>query len=224
MTDLDVTALVDAHRERGAEATIHVYPVDDPSAFGVVELDGDQRVLRFVEKPARGEAPSNLINAGTYVLEPSVLSRIDTGHKVSIERETFPAIVADGGLFAYPADVYWLDTGRPELYLQANLDVLAGRRAHIASTGAIDPAAQIEDGASVVRSVVGAGCVVGAGAQVEDSVVLPGGCIEPGALVRRSIVAGVVGRGASLLDVVVGADGTVPADEVLSDARVPQAG
>jgi mannose-1-phosphate guanylyltransferase len=224
MTDLDVTALVDAHRERRAEATIHVYPVDDPSAFGVVELDADQRVLRFVEKPARDEAPSNLINAGTYVLEPSVLSRIDTGRKVSIERETFPAIVADGGLFAYPADVYWLDTGRPEFYLQANLDVLAGRRAHIASTGAIDPAAQIEHGASVVRSVVGAGCVVGAGAQVEDSVVLPGGCIEPGAVVRRSIVAGVVGRGASLLDVVVGADGTVPADEVLSDARVPQAG
>jgi mannose-1-phosphate guanylyltransferase len=224
MTDLDVTALVDAHRENGAEATIHVYPVDDPSAFGVVELDGDQRVLRFVEKPSRDEAPSNLINAGTYVLEPSVLARIDTGRKVSIERETFPAIVADGGLFAYPADVYWLDTGRPELYLQANLDVLAGRRAHVSDAGAIDPTAQIDEGSQVLRSVIGAGSVVRAGARIEDSVVLPGACIEQNAVVRRSIVAGVVGRGASLLDVVVGADGTVPADEVLSDARVPQAG
>ena len=224
MTDLDVSKLIDAHRAAGAEATIHVYPVDDPSAFGVVELDDDQRVLRFVEKPSPDEAPSNLINAGTYVLEPSVLPRIATDRKVSIERETFPAIVADGGLFAYPADVYWLDTGRPEFYLQANLDVLAGRRAHISDAGAIDPAARIDDGATVVRSVVGAGCVIGTGATVEDSVVLPGGCIEPGAVVRRSIVAGVVGRGASLLDVVVGADGTVPADGVLSDIRVPQAG
>jgi mannose-1-phosphate guanylyltransferase len=224
MTDLDVSALVAAHRASGAEATIHVYPVDDPSAFGVVELDGDCRVLRFVEKPPLEEAPSNLINAGTYVLEPSVLRRVATGRRVSIERETFPAIVADGGLYAFPSDVYWLDTGRPELYLQANLDVLAGRRAHLAATDVIDPSAQIDSGARVEGSVVGRGCLVGPGAQVEDSVLLPGACIESDAVVRRSIIAGVVGRGASLLDVVVGADGTVPADEVLSDARVPQAG
>ncbi len=143
---------------------------------------------------------------------------------MSIEREVFPAIVADGGLFAYADDAYWLDTGRPELYLQANLDVLAGRRAHISDAGALDPAAQIDAAATVSRSVVGAGCVIGAGALVEDSVVLPGGCIEPDAVVRRSIVAGVVGRGACIHDVVVGSDGTVPADEVLSDTRVPQAG
>ncbi len=128
MTDLDISKLLAAHRASGAEATIHVSPVDDPSAFGVVELDDDLRVLRFVEKPAPDEAPSNLINAGTYVLEPTVLPRIATGRKVSIEREVFPAIVADGGLFAYPDDAYWLDTGRPEFYLQANLDALAGRR------------------------------------------------------------------------------------------------
>ena len=130
LTDLDVSDLVRFHRERGAEATLHLIGVPDPSAFGVVALDADGRVERFVEKPAPGTAPSNLINAGTYVLEPSVLQRIPAGQKVSIERATFPAVVADGGLFAMATDDYWLDTGRPEYYLQANLDVVAGRRRH----------------------------------------------------------------------------------------------
>ena len=100
LTDLDVSSLVEFHRGRGAEASIHLIGVPDPSAFGVVALDVAGRVERFVEKPAPGTAPSNLINAGTYVLEPSVLARIPAGQKVSIERATFPAVVADGGLYA----------------------------------------------------------------------------------------------------------------------------
>ena len=83
---------------------------------------------RFVEKPPPGTAPSNLINAGTYVLEPSVARPHRPGVKVSIERVTFPAIVADGGVYALATDDYWIDTGRPELYLQANLDLVGGRR------------------------------------------------------------------------------------------------
>jgi UTP-glucose-1-phosphate uridylyltransferase len=96
LTTLDVRDLVAFHRSRGAEGTIHLIPVEDPSAFGVVPTDDDGRVLAFIEKPPRDEAPTNLINAGTYVLEPSVLDRIDAGRPVSIERETFPGMVADG--------------------------------------------------------------------------------------------------------------------------------
>ena len=91
MTDLDVGALVTAHRGFGAEATLHLIAVDDPSAFGVVDLGADGRIGAFVEKPAPGTEPSNLINAGTYVFEPSVLDRIAPSAKVSIERDTFPA-------------------------------------------------------------------------------------------------------------------------------------
>ena len=104
LTDLDLTTLVAFHRERGAEGTIALHPVADPSAFGVVPTDEDGRVKAFVEKPPRDEAPTNEINAGTYVLEPSVLSRIPEGGRVSIERETFPAMVRDGGLFARSDD------------------------------------------------------------------------------------------------------------------------
>ena len=119
LTDLDIAQLVAFHRAKGAEATLHLIAVDDPSSFGVVALDADGRVERFVEKPAPGTAPSNLINAGTYVLEPSVLGRIPLGEKVSIERVTFPAIVEAGGVFAMATDDYWIDTGKPDLYLAA---------------------------------------------------------------------------------------------------------
>ena len=130
LTDLDLSGLLAFHRERRAEGTIALHPVPDPSAFGVVPTDSDGRVTAFVEKPPRDEAPTNQINAGTYVLEPSVLERIPTGGRVSIERETFPAMVRDGTLFARSDDGYWLDTGTPADYLQAHHDLVSGRRGH----------------------------------------------------------------------------------------------
>jgi mannose-1-phosphate guanylyltransferase len=219
LTDLDVSDLVRFHREHGAEATIHLIGVPDPSAFGVVALDDTGRVERFVEKPAPGTAPSNLINAGTYVLEPSVLQRIPTGQKVSIERATFPLVAADGGLFAMATDDYWIDTGRPELYLQANLDLLAATRrydrcAAVHESASVDPAALIEG------SVIGAHTVVGA-ATVRGSVLLPGAVVEAGAVVTDSVLMGRVGAGAVVHNSVLGIDGVVEPGEQMSDARRP---
>ena len=121
LTDLDVTALMAFHRERGAEATVALTPVDDPSAFGVVPTDEHGRVLAFIEKPPPGQAPTNLINAGTYVLEPSVLARIPGGRRVSIERETFPALVADGRLYALGLGRRLARRRHPATFLAANL-------------------------------------------------------------------------------------------------------
>ena len=128
LTDFDISELVSFHRRHGAEGTIALTPVDDPSSFGVVPTDDDGRVTAFIEKPPRDEAPTNLINAGIYILEPSVLGRIVPDVRVSIERETFPAMVADGTLFAMGSDAYWLDTGTPDAYLRAHRDLLNGRR------------------------------------------------------------------------------------------------
>ena len=128
LTDLSIAELVATHRRHDAEATIHLIAVDDPSAFGVVEREPSGRIVRFVEKPAPGTEPSNLVNAGTYVLEPSVLARIPLGTPTSIERVTFPAVAADGRFYSLATDDYWIDAGRPELYLQANLDLVNGRR------------------------------------------------------------------------------------------------
>lgn len=220
MTDLDVSQLVAFHRARGAEATVHLTPVEDPSAFGVVEIVEDGRVLRFVEKPAPGETDSNLINAGTYVFEPAVLDRIPEERRISIERETFQGIVADGRLYAMATDDYWIDTGRPELYIEANLAAVDPSRADAAP--AIHAAAEVDPTAVIERSVVGDGATVAARARIEHSVLLPGAVVDAGAIVRGSIVMGHVGRSAELVDCVVGRGATVPAGARRHDARVPE--
>ena len=220
MTDLDVAALVAAHRSFGAEATLHLIGVDDPSAFGVVDLAADGVVRSFVEKPARGSEPSNLINAGTYVFEPSVLDRIPLGVKVSVERYTFPRIVADAGLYGLATNDYWIDAGVPSLYRAANLDVLDGKRRNDHCEAVAQDAA-VAVGADVRHSIVGAGARVAAGASVVDSVVLPGADIGPDAVVERSLVMGAVGSGAVVRDSIVGAEGHVGAGESLLDSAEP---
>ena len=220
LTDLSISQLVDFHRERGAEATIHLIGVEDPSAFGVVALDGDGRVERFVEKPAPGTAPSNLINAGTYVLERSAVDRVEPGVKVSIERVTFPAIVADGGVYAMATEDYWIDTGRPDLYLRANLDVVAGRRPYD-SCEAVAASARIEPNVVISSSVVASGAQIRSGARIERSVLLDGAVIGRDAVVTGSVVMGQVGDGASLTDCVIGAEGVVDAGEHTVDVRRP---
>ena len=220
LTDLDIAALVAFHRERGAEATLHLIAVDDPSAFGVVAIDDDGRIGRFVEKPAPGTAPSNLINAGTYVLEPSVLARIPAGEKVSIERVTFPAIVADRGVFGLATDDYWIDTGKPDLYLAANIDLVTGRRVG-QTCDAVAAGAHVDDTASVTASVVDDGATVSADAVVERSVLLHGAHVGAGARVSGSVVMGHVGDGAVVVDSVLGAGAVVDAGEHLVGHRRP---
>jgi mannose-1-phosphate guanylyltransferase len=220
LTDLDVARLVSFHRETGAEATLHLTPVDDPSSYGVVELDDDGRVRRFVEKPPPGTAPSNLINAGTYVFEPSVLSRVPTGRKVSIERETFPAIVDDGGLFALSTDDYWIDTGRPDTYRQANFDMLDGRRRSLACA-MVASGAVVDSSATIQHSLVSPRASVGADAIVRDSIVLPGAVIGNGSRIVDSIVMGRIGAGAHVTGCVIGADGVVESGTTIDTVSVP---
>ena len=194
--EVDISTLVDFHRAAGAEATLHLTPVPDPSAFGVVALGEAGRVLRFVEKPAPGTAPSNLINAGVYVLEPSVVERVAVGQRSSIERDVFPAIVADGRVFGLATEDYWIDTGRPDTYLQANLDLLNGARADrleapVQGGAVVDPTAEIE------HAVISAGASVGPRARVVGSVLLPGCRVGAGAEIVGSVVMGRVGERAA---------------------------
>lgn len=220
MTDLDVAGLVAAHRSAGAEATVHLIGVDDPSTFGVVEIGDDGSISQFVEKPARGTEPSNLINAGTYVFEPSVLARIPSGVRVSIERETFPSIVADGGMYGHSTDDYWIDAGVPDLYRAANLDLLNGRRTH-ESAEAFAPGAQVDPAATVTNTLVGAGATIEAGTTVVDSVILPGAHIGARAQVESSLIMGRVGADATVIESIIGADGSLDDDDHLAYSTLP---
>jgi mannose-1-phosphate guanylyltransferase len=198
LTDLDLRALVGFHEESGAEATIALTRVDDPSAFGVVPTRDDGEVIAFVEKPPPGRAPTNWVNAGTYVLEPSVLQQIPPRLTVSIERETFPRMLdRPGRLYAFDSPAYWLDIGTPDKYLQAHADVLAGRVGIPPAPGATerDPGVWVQGPVSIADD-----------ARLEAPVLLGAGVT--------------VGSGARLRSAVVGADATIGARARLDDAVV----
>jgi len=223
-TDLDVSELWSRHHETGAEGTIALTPVDDPSRYGVVPTNSEGRVLGFVEKPPRAEAPTNWINAGTYVFEPEVLDRIDSGRRVSIERETFPSMVSDHSLWAVKSDAYWVDAGTPLTYLQVQLDLIDGCRGDCA--GGVASGASVAPDALVDHSIIMEGASVEAGARVRDSVVLPGATISAGALVERSVIGprAFIGTNAVVTDMsMIGDDAVVEADSLVSAARVPEA-
>jgi mannose-1-phosphate guanylyltransferase len=234
LTDLDLGALIAQHRATGARGTIALTPVEDPSAFGLVRLDADRRVREFVEKPAPDQlipGEPYLINAGTYLLDRSVLDLIPAGRAVSIERETFPLLAGSGDLFGFPSDAYWRDIGTPESYLAAHLAVLTGQvRTESPAGGAyLGPGAVVEADARVDgRSSLGPGAWVAAGALVQESVVGAGARVEPGAKLRRAIVGAgaLVGAGAVLgPGTVVGDDARIaPGARLEGGATVPTGG
>jgi NDP-sugar pyrophosphorylase family protein len=232
LTTLDLGALVDFHDARGAEATICLTQVGDPSAFGVVPTRDDGEVVAFVEKPPKGKAPTNWINAGTYVLEPSVLQRIPERLTVSIERETFPRMLEDPKrMYAMASDAYWIDIGTPEKYLQAHADVLGGVLGSAPVPGALETApgvwvqgdaqvdpearleapvllgdgARVEAGARVASSAIGANARVGSGARVLRAVVHDGGVLEA----EAEVIDSVLGRGATLGAGAIASDHTI---------------
>jgi len=229
LTDLDITRLVAFHHQSGAAATIALHPVEDPSRFGVVPTTSDGQVIAFVEKPSREDAPTNLINAGTYVFEPSVLDLIAPTGRVSVERDTFPALASAGTLYAMADDAYWLDTGTPQAYIRANVDILNGRKLEGHPRGVVDgswcsPKATIDPTATLINSVVDDGCVVGAHVIIENSVLLPGAIIQSGCEIRSSIIGpeAVIGSHSKLgATCVVGAkEHVAPLSELSGDVRL----
>ncbi len=217
LREADLGALADLHRERGAQATILLTPVDDPTRYGLVRLEGDGRVQSFLEKPRPEEIDTNLINAGVYVLEPGVLDLIQPGRAVSIEREVFPKLVEQGSCYGLALPGYWLDVGTPETYLQAHRDVLErnlesevgtllGRDYTFCASGAgVDEAArlvppvyvagEVAEGARIGSvAVVGPGARIGRNAVVENAVVGAGASVGDGC----TIVDSFIGEGAVL--------------------------
>ena len=215
LTSLDLRALLEYHRAKGGIGTLHLIHVDDPSPFGAVVHDAAGRIEHFIEKPPRDTAPTNEINAGTYLLEREVLDRIPAGHNVSIERETFPALIKAGDrpLYAFTTDDYWIDLGKPEAYLGAHRDIFEGAMP-LGLTPDVDGPGRETIPASAVRPpvFVGLGCRVAPDAVVGPYTVLGDGCeVGSGAIVLDSL----------LWDhVVVGADAHVEKAIVASRARI----
>jgi len=193
----DVPAILARQADRGGIGTMTLVEVDDPSPYGVAELDANDRILRFVEKPTREEAPSRWINAGLGVWKREIIGRIPDRAPVSWEREVVPDLLPEG-VYAYRATGFWEDAGTPERLLRAQRYLFdAGRGGHRTNiprgtTGkgpvAVDPSASVEGGTFGGSVTVSAHAVVGAGAYLEDCVILERATIEPGASVVHSII------------------------------------
>jgi mannose-1-phosphate guanylyltransferase len=207
LRDADIGALVDFHRAMGAKATILLARVSDPGRYGLVRRDEVGRVTAFVEKPEAAEIDTNLINAGLYVLEPEVLDLITPGVAVSIEREVFPALVAEGSLYALALPGYWLDVGTPQSYLQAHFDLLnrnggveIAPTAEIGTDASLVPPLYIGSGVKVQRDArigpcvaLGADSQVGRRGTVRFSTVLAAAKIAARARITHGIVAPEIG-------------------------------
>jgi mannose-1-phosphate guanylyltransferase len=223
LTDLDLDALWMEHRRAGAVATIALIPVEDARPYGLVAMEQDGRIVEFREKPS--EAIPGVVNAGTYVLEPEAIVDVPPGRTVSIERETFPDLIARGlGVFGFVSQGYWMDVGTPEKYLQATFDALEGRIGGM-DYGAphVDRSAEVSLTAHLGRwVVVGPAARIGDGAEVEDSVLLAGALVEPGARVRASILGpgSIVGSGAVVEGAVLAEGASVPEGTASEGAQV----
>jgi mannose-1-phosphate guanylyltransferase len=214
LTDVDLPAVVRAHRETGAAATIVLTPVPNPSAYGLVETDAGGRILRFIEKPDPSQITTDTINAGIYVLNTSTLDLMPPGVNHSIERAFFPALIARGDrMTGFVHRGYWIDIGTPEKYLQVHRDILRRRfpvnlDADQREGGWIHPQAEVRAGAALEGPFyIGPGCTVAAGAGVGPDAVLTSGVrVQPQARVRDSVLweGTEVGEGTDVQGVLLG--------------------
>ena len=212
LTDIDLTAQIAQHERTGAKATLALVPVEDPTAYGLVRLNGDASVRGFLEKPSPDQIDTDLISAGAYVLDRSVVDLIAPDENVSIEREIWPRLVSDGLYGFADRNAYWMDIGTPDRYLQGTFDIIEGHvrtevRERLGSSylavaedvdlsGRIVPPAVVERGCRIGAGahvgslvVIGAGVTIGARAIVERSVVLQGAEIGDDCVLRDSVVA-----------------------------------
>lgn len=227
ISSINVEDMLKRHEENGGIATLAVWEVEDPSAFGALDLREGNRIARFVEKPKEGEAPSKLINAGVYVFEREVLRFIPGGRQVSMEREVFPKLIRKG-LYGYRYEGYWADAGTLKNYIRAMKMLLTSRGSEI------NRSVDIGEGAKVEKPVnIGARCEIGGsigpnvslgteceirGATVVDSALFDGVTVQKDAVIRNSIIGSGcrIGPRASVEDSIIGDGMSIKADQVIA--------
>lgn len=206
LTDIDLNDVIRFHRERQAAATIVLAPVPNPTAYGLVETEKDGRVRRFLEKPEPEDVTCDTINAGIYILEPRVLDYVPEGEPFMFEYGVFPQLLErKEPFFAYIWRGYWRDIGTASSYLQANMDVIAGKvkllqsapekrgekfdaTAEIQAPSVVDPSCTLKQGVQIINSVVSRNCYIEERARIENSVVRGGARVGAGSNVHSSVI------------------------------------
>ncbi|MEM3622756.1 MAG: NDP-sugar synthase [Candidatus Bathyarchaeia archaeon] len=224
--DVNYKEILKVHEEKGAVATIALHQVEDPSRYGVTELTEDNRIKRFIEKPQPKEAPTNLINAGAYVLNPEIFEYIPHGKAVSMEREVFPKLAEKGMLYGYVHDGLWMDIGKPEDYLKINkivLDSFFTQQETKVKIGVeikkpvfFDKVSLGENSVIGPYTVLGRNVTVGRNVCIQESVILPNTEISDFAYINGAIIGegAFIGKGAKISDGCILGDHTKIGDNV----------
>lgn len=227
LTKIDYAELLERHEEKDAIATIALYKVEDPSRYGTVKLTENNRVIRFEEKAPRGKAPSNLINAGIYVVDPKIFDYIPSGRPVSIEHEIFPRLANEGKLYGHEFKEFWIDIGKPGDYLKANWLLLDAeiKKSYLGMDVSLEMGVEIKEPAVVDEgvnigqkskigpyAVIGKDVVLGKGVRVENSIVFPGTIISDFASIKGAIIGeeAIIGRWVKIKeDCIIGDHATI---------------
>lgn len=237
LTDIDMNEVIHFHRERQAAATIVLAPVPNPTAYGLVETEKDGRVCRFLEKPKPEEVTCDTINAGIYILEPRVLEYVPEGEPFMFEYGVFPRLLErKEPFFAYIWRGYWRDIGTVSSYLEANLDVIAGRvkllppasnergekfdaSADIEPPSVVDPSCTLKTGARIVNSVVSRNCYIEERARIEGSVIRGGTRIGAGSTLQGMVIGKGchIGRSVEIKGAILGDKSVVTDYSVVGD-------
>ena len=196
--DVNYSEIIEKHQENHATATIALCEVEDPTRYGVAEIAADNRITRFVEKPAKDEAPTNFINAGIYVLNPEILSYIPKGKKFSMEREIFPELAKQGKLYGYTIHGLWIDIGKPEEYLQTNriiLDKITKTQKPTSTKYETKTPVALDKGVSIGEksvigpyAILGKNVAIGKNVHIKNTVVFPDAKIDDYAYINGAII------------------------------------
>jgi mannose-1-phosphate guanylyltransferase len=228
-TKINYKTLLKNHKEKNPIATIALHRVEDPSRYGTVKLTEENQVTQFVEKADHGKAPSNLINAGIYLLEPKIFQYIPGGRPVSIEHEVFPKLAKEGKLFGHEFKEVWMDIGKPKDYLKANrilLDIEVGNVPDLGEEVTVNNPVLVAEGVIVGEKsrigpyvIIARDVVLGRGIQLDNSVVLPHATISDDAKITGALIGegATIGKGAKIRDgCVIGDYATIQDNMTLS--------
>jgi mannose-1-phosphate guanylyltransferase len=219
--DVNYQEIIQKHKENHATATIALCKVEDTTRYGVAEMADDNSIKRFIEKPAKGTAPTNLINAGIYVLNPEILTLIPKGRKVSMEREIFPKLAEQGKLYGHIIHGLWIDIGKPEEYLQTNkiiLDTLTKTKTKTPKTTKYETKTPIAIDKGVTigeKSVIGPYAILGKNVTIGKNVHLTNTVVFPDAKIgdNASISGAIIGEAAKIGNKVKITQGCIVADQ-----------
>ncbi|MGQ9623738.1 MAG: sugar phosphate nucleotidyltransferase [Candidatus Bathycorpusculaceae bacterium] len=209
--DVNYMEIIKIHEEKNAIATIALCRVEDPSRYGVAELTGNNRIKRFIEKPPREEAPTNLINAGVYIFSPEIFNYVPKGKTVSMEREIFPKLAEKGSFYGYVHEGLWMDIGKPEEYLQLNrtlLDLLPNKqfgrkKALFEVKNPVAFGREVSVGEKSVIGpyvVLGQNAIIGKNVRIYNSIVFPSAMIGDSTSISGAIIGEnvLIGKGATV--------------------------